>query len=190
MKKLTITSLCNFVCAVLLLATLVMQFQPFWTCEDCASHKGTTEDVSIAEYFWLPKHHDELTEDMTDLYKENYGKNYRDPNGKKFKFRPNEILLTALTAFVGSIAGIICCVLLRKKFWVAGIPLAVGIAGIVGFTTCPALQIGKNAQIHLIIAVAVTAVAAISLILGAILAIRAKKAAVAAKAANPTCEDN
>ena len=189
MKKLTITSLCNFVCAVLLLVTLVMQFQPFWTCEDCKSHKDTTKDVSIAEYFWLPRHHDELAEDMTDLYKEIYGNNYRDPNGKKFKFRANEVLATALAASVGSVAGILCCVLLRKKFWVSAIPLAVGIAGVLGFTTCPALQIGKNAQIHLIIAIVVTVVAAISLILGTILAIRAKKAAIAAKAAQASSED-
>lgn len=174
MKKLTITSLWNFVCALLLVVTLVMQFQPFWTCEDCKSHKDTTEDVSIAEYFWLPKHHDELTEDLTDHYKEIYGRNYRDANGKKFKFRANEILPTALTAFVGSVVGIVCCVLLRKKFWISAIPLVVGIAGIMGFTTCPALQIGKNAQTHLIIAVVVTAVAAISLILGAVLAILQK----------------
>lgn len=81
------------------------------------------------------------------------------------------------------------CVLLRKKFWVSAIPLVVGIAGVLGFTTCPALQIGKNAQIHLIIAIVVTVVAAISLILGTILAIWAKKAAIAAKAALASCED-
>ena len=116
MKKVTITSLCNFLCALLLVVTLVMQFQPFWTCEDCESHKDETKDVSIAEYFWFPQHHDELADDMTDYYKEIYGRNYRDPNGRKFKFRANEILPTALTAFVGSVVGILFCTLKGKKF--------------------------------------------------------------------------
>ena len=175
MKKVKRTSFCNLICAVLLLATLVMQFQPFWTCEDCKSHKDVTKDVSIGEYFLFPKQHDNLVEDLTDYYKSIYGSNYRDANGKKFKFRANEILPTALPGFLGSVIGIVGCVLLRKRFWVAGVPLLVGVMGIIGFTTCPALLIGKNVQIHLIVAIAVTAAAAISLVVGGIAAIVEKK---------------
>ena len=175
MKNQKATTFCNIICAVLLLVTLVMLFQPFWTCEDCKSHKDAKDEVSIAEYLWFPRQHDELADDMTDYYKEIYGKNYRDPSGKKFQFKANEILPSMLTAFLGSIAGVVFCVILRKRFLVAGIPLVVGVAGILGYTTCPALQIGMNQQVHLIVAIVVSAVAAISLILGAVLALLAKR---------------
>jgi len=170
MKNQKITALCNFVCAALLVVMLVMLFQPFWSCEDCKSHKDVKDEVSIAEYLWRPRQHDKLADDLTDYYKDIYGKNYRDASGKKFQFRANEILPSMLTAFLASAVGIICCVLLSKHFWVAAFPLVAGLGGILGFTTCPALQIGKNMQMHLIVAIVVSAVAAISLILGAVLA--------------------
>lgn len=175
MKNQKITALCNIVCAVLLVVMLVMLFQPFWSCEDCKSHKDAQDEVSIAEFLWRPKQHDKLADDLTDYYKEIYGRNYRDASGRKFQFRANEILPSMLTAFLASVVGIIFCVLLRKHFWTAAFPLVAGLGGILGFTMCPALLIGKNVQTHLIVAIVVSAVAAISLILGAVLAIANKR---------------
>lgn len=173
MKKERLTSVCNCVCALLLLATLIMQFQPFWTCTDCKTHKGMDKDVSIAEYMWLPKHHEPITDEMTDFYREYYGPEYKDPiTGRKFKFKPNYILPSTLTVFVGSVVGILGCVIFCKKFFLAGIPLVVGIAGLLGFLSYPALMFGPNTQTYMILYGVVTAVAAISLVLGAIDAIR------------------
>ena len=177
MKSKKIISICNLICAVLLLSTLVLQFLPFWTCLDCKGHKDVEKDISLAEYVWLPGHHEGMAEQMTDLYKDTYGKNYRFPDGRKFKFQPNEVLPTALPGFLGSIFGVILCVLLRKKFFVAAIPLYVGISGIIGYTSCLALTVGMNVTLHLAMAVAVAAVGGLTFILGGILTLgkKAKK---------------
>lgn len=167
------TAICNCVCALLLLATLVLLFQPYWICTDCKTHKGVDKGVSIAEYFFLPKHHESIADDMTELYRDVYGPDYKDPaTGRKFSFKPNYILPAVLTVFLGSIVGIVGCVLFRRKFFLAGIPLAVGVAGILGHLNYPALKVGQNAQTHLILFVVVTVAAVISLVLGAICAIR------------------
>ncbi len=180
MKKARMTSICNFLCALLLLVTLIMQFQPFWTCSDCKTHKGVDKDVSIAEYMWMPKHHEPIADEMTDLYRDIYGKDYKDPaTGKKFKFKLNDILPSVLTVFLGSIVGIIGCVIFHKRFFMPGIPLVVGVAGLLGQLSYPALKVGQNAQAHLILFCVVIAVSAAALTVGIITAvqkIQAKKA--------------
>ncbi len=177
MKKERITSICNLVCALLLLVTLIVQFLPFWTCSDCKTHKGVDKEVSIAEYLWTPKHHEPIADEMTDLYRELYGSDYRDPaTGKKFKFQVNAVLPAMLTVFLGSVAGLVGCLIFRKRFFMTAIPLTVGIAGIVGHLTYPALKVGHNAQLHLIVFVVVAAVSAIALTVGTIAAIQRKRA--------------
>ena len=176
MKKERITAICNCVCALLLLAALVLQFQPFWTCSGCKTHKGVDKEVSIAEYIWIPKHHEPIADEMTDLYRDIYGSNYKDPaTGKKFKFKANHILPAMLTVFVGSVVGLVGCVIFRKKFFLAGIPLIVGIAGIFGHLSYPALKVGQNTQSHLVLFAVIAAVAAVSLTLGTIFAIQTGK---------------
>lgn len=169
MKKEKMTIVCNLVCALLLLATLIMQFQPFWTCTDCKSHKGEDKGVSIAEYLWLPKHHEPIADEMTDLYREIYGSDYKDPaTGRKFAFKVNYILPSVLTVFLGSVVGIVCCLLFHKKFFVTCIPLIVGVAGVYGHLVYPALKVGKNTQAQLVLAIVVTLVAFVSFLLGMI----------------------
>jgi hypothetical protein len=63
----------------------------------------------------------------------------------------------------------------------AGIPLVVGVAGMLGHLTYPAMMIGKDNQTHLILLIVVTAVAAISLIRGGIGFILDRKAKAAQK---------
>lgn len=174
MKKNNLVSILNIVCAVLMLVTFVTQFLPYWTCQECKEHPDMAEDVSLAEFVWLPGHHEGMKDQMTDLYKDTYGKNYRFPDGRKFKFLPNEVLPTVLPAFLGSIFGIILCVVLRKKFFVAALPLYIGISGIIGYSSCLALTVGQNVGIYLILACVLTAVAVLTIALGAIAFIRKK----------------
>lgn len=182
MKNERITPLCNILCALLLVVMLVMQFQPFWTCAGCSSHKGVEQDVSIADYLWRPNQHKTITKEMTELYRDIYGDDFRDSNGKKAKFRANDILPATLTVFLGSVVGILCCVFLRKKFFVAAIPVVVGVAGVLGYTSYPALQVGYNWQTHRIIAAVVAFVAAICLLLGSVLFIQKKRDGIKIKA--------
>ncbi len=177
MKKGILTSICNFLCALLLIVTLVMQFQPFWICSDCKTHKDVDKEVSIAEYLWIPKHHEPIADEMTDLYRDTYGPDFKDPaTGRKFKFKVNYILPSVLTVFLGSIVGILGCVIFHKKFFLAGVPLVVGVAGILGQLSYPALQVGQNAQTHLILYGVVAAVSAVALVLGTIAAVQKKRA--------------
>ncbi len=182
MKKEIMTSICNYVCALLLIVTLIMQFQPFWTCSDCKTHKGVDKEVSIAEYLWIPKHHEPIADEMTDLYRDIYGKDYKDPaTGKKYKFRVNDILPATMTVFLGSIVGIIGCVIFRKRFFMAGVPLVVGVAGILGHLSYPALKVGHNTQIQLILFGVLTAVATVALAVGTVDVIKKAKAKKLAK---------
>lgn len=185
MKKEKITPICNIVCAVLLLATLIMQFVPFWTCTGCKTHKDVEQGVSVAEYFWLPDHHSPVTNELTEVYRDIYGHDYKDPTtGKKLTFKADYILPSVLTVFLGCIAGIVFCVLKRKKFIMAAIPLVVGIAGLSGFLTYPALRVGMNVNLHVIVFAVVTVAAAGSLIFGSICFIQEqmkKKAAAQAQ---------
>ncbi len=177
MKKELLTSICNFVCALLLIVTLVMQFQPFWICSDCKTHKDVDKEVSIAEYLMIPRYHEPIADEMTDLYRDIYGSDYKDPaTGRKFKFKANDILPAMLTVLLGSVVGIIGCLIFHKKFFLAGVPLVVGIAGILGHLTYPALQVGRNTQTHLILFGVLTAVAAAALVVGVIGAIREARA--------------
>ena len=176
MKKERLVSIGNCICALLLLVTLIMQFQPFWICTDCKTHKGVDKAVSIAEYIWIPQHHEPISDEMTDLYRETYGPDYKDPaTGRKFKFKPNYILPSSLTVFLGSVVGIVVCVIWSKKFFLAGIPLIVGAAGIFGHLSYPALKVGQNSQTYLFLAIVVAAFSLITLVVGAIWAIQDKR---------------
>lgn len=174
MKKINITTICNCVCALLLLAALVTQFLPYWTCaENCKKHKDVEKSVSVAEYLWLPEHHAPLKDELTELYRDIYGHDYKDPvTGKKLTFKADFIMPATLTIFLGSIAGIIFCVLYRKKFFTMAISVIVGIAGIIGFTSYPALTMNPVSSTYTIFFIALTAIAAISLIISLIPIIR------------------
>ena len=175
MKTTKITSICNCVCALLLLAALIMQFLPFWTCSGCKTHKDVEQGVSIAEYLWLPKHHTPVTNELTEMYRDLYGPDYRDPaTGKKLTFTADFILPSILTVFLGSIVGIVFCVLKRKKFFVAVLPLIVGLAGLLGHLFYPALTIGQNTGLYVVVFIVVTVVAAASLIFGVVTTLREK----------------
>jgi hypothetical protein len=93
-------------------------------------------------------------------------------DGRKFKFLPNEVLPTVLPAFLGSAFGMLLCVLLRKKFFVAALPLYIGISGVIGYSSCLGLTVGQNATIYLILAGVLAAVSGANVVLGIVALIR------------------
>ena len=170
MKKIVQTRFGNHGCAVMLLLLLVTQFLPFWNCTDCKDHEDVDKMVSIAEYVWFPDHHKPITKGMTDVYLDAYGEDYTDSDGKKFKFELNDIVLPLVVMFVGSIVGAVLCVMFSERMMPAFISVAVGGTGVFWYLTNPAMQIGQNWVLHLILAV-LTLVAALMTI---IIRIRAK----------------
>lgn len=160
MKNFNKTQLGNFVCAFMCLLVLITQFLPFWNCSDCKTHEEADKNVSIAGYVWLPTNHKPITKEMTDVYLAEYGEDFKDEDGKKYKFAVNDIVIPCVVLFLGSIAGVALGLAFSKRPIVRLIPLIVGSVGVYWYHTCPAMKAGANWQVHLIVA-ALTAIAAL-----------------------------
>lgn len=157
-SKINFTLITNIVCFLLLLAMLATQFMPFWLCADnCKTHKGEEKMISLAEYTWLPKKHTPITKEMTNVYLEIYGKDYKDENGKKFKFQPNDAVVPTIILFAAVILSVVVLIKNAKHRLFNIFPFAAGLAGVIGNLTIPALQVGQAWMIHLILAIVVTA---------------------------------
>ena len=166
MKELNKTHLMNYVCAILLVLLFATQFLPFWNCTaDCKDHKDIEKTVSIAEYVWLPDHHKPITKGMSDVYMEAHGEDFTREDGKKFKFELNDIAAPLVVMFAGSVVGAVLCVMYSKRMLPAFIPLLVGGIGVYWYLTCPAMQIGQNWVLHLILAVLTLVAALMTIVL-------------------------
>ena len=161
MKKVNYSRICNYICVVLMLCLLATQFLPFWECVDC----DVCEDgmASISDYFWNPREHKSLKKSMTRVYKDYFGENIVDANGKPFEFTANIVLISALGIFVSTLLTVFFGLVCGKKPIVAIFPLIGSIAGIYDYTTALALQVGQNWQLHLGLCIAVLIVSIISL---------------------------
>lgn len=157
--------LCNFISVVLMIVLLVTQFLPFYTCENCKNSENGTE--SISGYVWFPDKHRPITNELNKVYKEVLGDDYVRENGKKFKFNANDMALYPVVVFVACVLGIVMCLLKAHKFWVSVLPLVGGGMGAYGYLTSPALQVGRNWQLHLVVALVVAVWALIPLVLQA-----------------------
>ena len=155
----------NYVCVLLLLAVLMTQFLPFWGCTDCKTHE---EDrvVSIAEYTWFPEHHKPITKGMTDVYLTEYGQDYKDDNGKNYKFAVDDVIVTCAIVLISGALGVVLCLIFAKRAFVTLLPLACGVAGVVGYLSSPALKIGVNYNIHVILLIVTAVVALAGVIIG------------------------
>lgn len=152
MKNMKKTQLCNYICAFMCLLVLITQFLPFWTCSaTCKEHKEVEKVVSIAEYTWLPDHHSPITKDMTAVYKAAYGDDYTRENGKKFTFELNDIITPLVIILIGSIVGAALSIVYSRKALVALIAVVVGGTGVYWYLLCPAMKVGANWQLHLVV---------------------------------------
>jgi hypothetical protein len=152
MKNMNKTQLGNYICAVTLVLVLITQFLPFWLCTDCKDHKDANKVVSIAEYTWFPDHHKPITKGMTNVYLDEYGQDLEDENGKKYKFAVDDIVTPLVIVFLGSIIGAVVCTVFSKYTAPALIPLLVGGIGVYWYLTCPAMKVGANWPIHVVVA--------------------------------------
>ncbi len=142
--------LCNIICVVLMLALLVCQFLPFWVVGE--------NQVSIQEHTWFPW----LNEDLTDLFVDTFGRD----------FMLKDIVLVPFVVLFGCVLGAIFCLLKFKSAGIAWIPFFVGLVGIIGYLTVPALQMGALWPVHLVVCILITIAAAIPLTDCAIRAVR------------------
>lgn len=142
-KNTTLTSICNIICAVLMLALIVCQFMPFWST-------ASNGDISIQEYTWLPHHNEDLEKD----FKAQFGKDYGI----------NDVVLMPIVALVIGALGVIFTVLWTKKCVIVVCPLLVGILATIYYLTNPAYQLGGLWQLHLVIGIAMLVASVIPVI--------------------------
>ena len=164
----------NYICVVLMVAVLVMQFMPFWVCSGCKSHKDEARWVSVAEYTWLPEHHRTITRNMTGVYQAEYGEDYVDDNGKKYQFAVDDIITPCAVVLVTGVIGVLLCSILAKKAFVTWLPLICGVVGAVAYATLPAMKIGYNHNVHLLLTAALALVALPGVVIGVINWIKTK----------------
>lgn len=133
-------SICNYVCAGLMLILLVLQFMPFWEVPD--------KTVSIQSYIWQP----DTNKEVTDYLRLKLGADYKI----------DQIIAMPIWSIILCVAGIICSLIKPKSFFTALIPAFCGVIGIWGYLTKPAFQLGTGWVLHLIICIIMLAIACIT----------------------------
>ena len=67
-KKIYATQILSWICALMLLAMIVMTFLPYWTCEVSERVDGErityTQTPSLSAFSWFPKEHEDLQKDF------------------------------------------------------------------------------------------------------------------------------
>ena len=145
------------------LLMLITQFLPFWNCSDCRTHEEEDKMVSVAGYVWLPTNHKPITKEMTDVYLEAYGEDFKGEDGKKYKFAVDDIAAPCVVIFLGSALGLVLGAMFSRRVIFRLLPLIAGSVGVFWYLSCPAMKAGANWQLHWIVA-ALTAVTALVLI--------------------------
>ncbi len=166
---------CNLITAVLLVVLLVTQFLPFWSCVDCKTC-GEAGEPSISAYIWFPEKHKPITKDMTQVFKDHYGEDLKDEKGKAFKFNANDVAFSPVVLLVFAAAGLVLCVIKANKYIVSILPLISGAVGAWGYLTNPALMIGKNSTLHLVVCILVVVSSLVPFVLQVVKVIGEKKA--------------
>jgi len=135
------------IAALLMLATFILQFQPFWSVDG--------QGVSIAGYIGQPTSHPEMKDYMTAALGTDY--------------TIHDIYAAPLIQQILSVLGIVLLIILcisRQHLWLSSI--ISGVCGILGswyFLTQPAFQLGASWPVHLTINLATLVVSLIALLL-------------------------
>jgi len=133
---------CNWICALLMIVLLVMQFVPFW-------HFGEAgESCSISSYVWFPSDYKDL-ESWLDTQAEGHDLN---------SFVGMPILVLVLSA-----VGAALCLIKPDKGMTTLLPALCGAAGTWAYLTTPALKLGAGWAWHLRICIALLALGIYSL---------------------------
>ncbi len=131
--------ICNIICVLLMGVLLVLQFLPFW------SYDGMS--TSIQSYVWFPTDHAALNTYIAGSV------------GGEYSI--NSIVLMPILVLVTAVIGIVLCITMSDNIFVGLLPLGCGLAGIWGYLTKAALQLGTNWGLHLAVCIGMLAVAAL-----------------------------
>jgi len=134
---------CNWICALLMIVLLVMQFTPFWYYGEAG------ESCSISGYVWFPS-------DQKDL--ESWLGTQADGHDLN-SFVGMPILVLVLSA-----VGAVLCLIKPDKGMISLLPTLCGVVGGIAYLTTPALKLGSGWAWHLLICIALLALGIYSLV--------------------------
>lgn len=145
-------TICNVVCAVLLIALIALQFVPgFWAT--APNKKGEVDSASLQGYIWLPEEH----KDLEKSFKKDID-----------EFELNDIVGMPVGVLAFGILAVVFTALKPKGLWAALFAFLAAVLGVIGYLTMPVYQLGNNWVIHLIVAAVALAVSAVCLVIALI----------------------
>lgn len=143
----SISTILIIIAALLMLATFILQFQPFWS----VSGQG----VSIAGYIGQPGNHPEANDYLTATLGPDY--------------TIHDIFAAPLIQQILSVLGIVLLIVLgfsRQNLWLISVISSVcGALGSWSFLTQPAFRLGSSWPVHLILNLATLVVSVVALVL-------------------------
>ena len=136
----------SLVCAALMAILLVLQFMPFWHFADGEEQAA----VSISSYIWFPADNGGVDDYLSAAIED---------------FSINQMLVTPILLLVLCAVGVVFCLMRAGSLPVLLLPLAAGLTGVIGYLTTPALQLGGNWLLHLLISALLLLASAAGMIL-------------------------
>ena len=120
-KKYPSVTLCNAVCAILMVVLLILQFTPFWELEG--------EPTSISSYIWVPSDHADLTTHFEKVISSDYS--------------INSMVMPAILQLVLPVAGIALFLYRKEGIWAGIISVFAGLSGFWAYLGRPAYRLGS-----------------------------------------------
>lgn len=143
-KSIHLTRTINILCAVLMLALLILQFVPFWNLDG--------ESVSIGGYVWFCIDHSNFTSYFQEVL-------------NNTEFNAGNIALFNTVTMAACVVGLIMCLKNSDNHWPSIIPAVYGILGIVGYIAYPVFKLGTQWGLHIGLCIGMLILAAVSLAL-------------------------
>ena len=172
MLKKNYKPICNFICVVLMLVLLVLQFLPgYWTAQKSKPDKDgnyKTDVASLQGYMWVPSEYTVLDDYFDDLYGD--------------ALIMNDVVMMPIITFVFGVLGIIFCSIMNHKAGVTLLPALVGGAGVIGYLMYPIFQLNSMWIVHFIVCVLIFGVSIASLVTSVTKKIIALKNEISVKA--------
>lgn len=164
--------ICNVVCAVLMVALLVLQFLPgYWSQKSDTPDKNgnyITDTTSLQGYIWMPEKYEVLDEYFKDLY------------GKKFEL--NQIILMPVVSLVFGTIGAVLALAKRRNKTTSKLGVLVGVIGVYGYLSHPIFQLNAMWIAHLVICILIALVGLTSVVISVMEKSAAKKKKASATA--------
>ena len=139
MKK---SRICNMISIFLMGMLVILHFMPFW------SYDGMS--TSIQSYIWFPTEHTALEAYIVGQI------------GGEYNI--NSIIWMPIIVILSTIAGIVLGIIKSEDLLASVVPLGCGLVGVWGYLTKPVFQLGTNWTLHLVVCVAMVAIAVLKII--------------------------